>query len=150
MRIYVIILAFGLALSGCASSGAQRVRTTHQSATQTFEPWSVSTTAPVVDTGTAHTGYGSHGGPGFIDFAFQIYSRYITRVDGARCEHRPTCSRYAVDAIKKHGYVLGSLLTIDRLLRAERSSTLRDLPIDKVEDGRHYFADPVENNDFFF
>ncbi|MBA2662371.1 MAG: membrane protein insertion efficiency factor YidD [Bradymonadaceae bacterium] len=84
-----------------------------------------------------------------FDVAYRLYSRYLTQVDGPRCEHRPTCSRYAHEALQKHGFVLGSMLTIDRLMRANRSSVLRQLPIDKVEDGQIYYRDPVEHNDFF-
>jgi|GEM_PF-462481 putative membrane protein insertion efficiency factor len=85
-----------------------------------------------------------------IEFAFSIYTNHITKIDGARCEHRPTCSRYAVDAVRKHGFVVGSWLTIDRLMRGSQSSSLRTLPIYKFENGRPYFRDPVEENDFFF
>lgn len=85
-----------------------------------------------------------------IEFAFSIYTNHITKIDGARCEHRPTCSRYAVEAVRKHGFVVCSWLTIDRLSRGSRSSVLRTLPIYKFEEGRPYFRDPVEENDFFF
>lgn len=85
-----------------------------------------------------------------IEFAFSIYTNHITKIDGARCEHRPTCSRYAVEAVRKHGFVVGSWLTIDRLMRGAQSSSLRTLPIYKFENGRPYFRDPVEENDFFF
>lgn len=87
---------------------------------------------------------------GFVDFVFTGYSRVLTRIDGPRCEHRPTCSHYAYLAIKQQGYVLGSLLTIDRLLRGSRSSALRSLPLYKVEDGVRYYYDPVENNTFWY
>ena len=33
------------------------------------------------------------------------------------CKYHPTCSRYAGDAVRKHGLAKGSLLTVWRLLR---------------------------------
>ena len=87
---------------------------------------------------------------GFVDVVFGLYRNYLTKIDGARCEHRPTCSHYAYLAVKRHGYVVGSLMTIDRLLRGSRSSVLRELETDKVDEGVRFYYDPVENNDFFF
>lgn len=86
---------------------------------------------------------------GLFDFAYLFYSRYLTQVDGPRCEHRPTCSRYAHQAIRKHGAAIGAWIAVDRLLRANRSSVLRTLPIEKVEEGTIYYRDPVDANDFF-
>jgi len=117
-----------------------------------FGPWSKSEQAPVVASGT-HPGAGpTRGAPndGLIDFVFSGYARYLTKVDGPRCEHRPTCSKYAFLAVKEHGYVVGSFLTIDRLLRSGRSSALRTMPLYKIEDGTRYYYDPVRNNDFWF
>lgn len=116
-----------------------------------FGPWSASDTSPVVASNT-HTGGGADTGPndGLIDFVFKGYSRTLTKVDGPRCTHRPTCSRYAFLAFKRHGYVVGSMLTIDRLIRGQRSSALRPLDLYKIEEGTRYYFDPVSNNDFFF
>ncbi len=116
-----------------------------------FGPWSTSATSPTVQS-AAHSGSAntSDADSGLLDFVFGAYRNYLTKIDGARCEHRPTCSHYAYLAFKKHGYVIGSMMTIDRLLRSRRSSTLRELEIYKVEDGARYHYDPVENNDFYF
>lgn len=89
-------------------------------------------------------------GTSFVDGAFKVYSRFITKIDGARCEHHPTCSRYARDAIRKHGMILGAFLAVDRLVRGSRSSVLRELDIHTIENGKPSFEDPIENNDFFF
>jgi putative component of membrane protein insertase Oxa1/YidC/SpoIIIJ protein YidD len=85
-----------------------------------------------------------------MELGYRFYSNHLTKVDGPRCEHRPTCSRYARDAMRKHGSVVGSWLTVDRLLRTNSSSSLRTLPVIKYYEGRPYFADPVDENDFFF
>ncbi len=87
---------------------------------------------------------------GMMELAFSIYRDHITKVDGPRCEHRPTCSRYAIEAMRRHGFVVGSLMGVDRLLRTGRSSSLRSLPLLRVIDGQPYYSDPVEENDFFF
>ncbi len=87
---------------------------------------------------------------GMMELAFAIYRDHITKVDGPRCEHRPTCSRYAIEAMRRHGFVVGALMGVDRLLRTGRSSSLRALPLLRVIDGQPYYSDPVEENDFFF
>ena len=33
------------------------------------------------------------------------------------CRHTPTCSNYAIEAVRVHGVIKGSILTIWRLLR---------------------------------
>jgi putative membrane protein insertion efficiency factor len=35
----------------------------------------------------------------------------------AVCRYQPTCSRYAMEALRKHGAIKGSWLTMKRLLR---------------------------------
>ena len=36
---------------------------------------------------------------------------------GGHCRFQPTCSHYAIDALKTHGALKGSALTIRRILR---------------------------------
>ena len=38
-------------------------------------------------------------------------------VSGRRCKYHPSCSQYAIDALRKHGFVKGSVLAGWRLLR---------------------------------
>lgn len=139
-----------LFLGACATpTGVEFKR---RSADRDFGPWSEADAAPVVAS-TSHSGSAAISrapNDGLVDFVFAGYSKYLTKVDGARCEHRPTCSHYAYQAIKRHGYVVGSFMTIDRLLRGNRSSVLRELDLYKIEEGQRYFYDPLENNDFFF
>ncbi len=33
------------------------------------------------------------------------------------CKYHPSCSQYALDALRKHGFVKGSVLSVWRLLR---------------------------------
>ena len=146
LRTTVVLAALWAA--GCATA-AQAGGRYHSGSVPNSEPWSTSDLAPAIVADDADSADFVDQSGGLGDFAFSLYSNYLTKIDGARCEHRPTCSKYTVLAVRRHGYVVGSMLTIDRLLRGSRSSTLRYLPIYKVEAGRTYFYDPVTNNDFF-
>ncbi|MDR0371633.1 MAG: membrane protein insertion efficiency factor YidD [Prevotellaceae bacterium] len=46
-----------------------------------------------------------------------IYRQSISPLFPASCRYTPTCSQYAIDAIKKHGIVKGCWLAIKRILR---------------------------------
>ena len=47
----------------------------------------------------------------------RFYQRFITPYTPATCRHYPTCSAYAVTALRTHGAFVGTGLTIWRLLR---------------------------------
>ena len=47
----------------------------------------------------------------------RVYQRAISPALPRRCKYHPTCSQYALDALRKHGLVRGSLLAGWRLLR---------------------------------
>lgn len=47
----------------------------------------------------------------------RLYQRWISPAFPARCKYYPTCSEYALLAIKSKGYVRGSVLAIWRLMR---------------------------------
>jgi putative membrane protein insertion efficiency factor len=46
-----------------------------------------------------------------------LYRRLVSPWKPATCRFRPTCSKYAIDALRVHGAFRGSQLTIRRLLR---------------------------------
>jgi len=46
-----------------------------------------------------------------------LYSRLISPALPRRCKYEPTCSRYAVDAIREYGILKGVVLAGWRLLR---------------------------------
>lgn len=79
--------------------------------------------------------------------SFRFYQSVLSPIDGPRCSHRPTCSLYAIQAMRKHP-LLGSFLALDRLWRGSESSALRPLPIGEDAGGLH-FIDPVEESDFW-
>ena len=45
------------------------------------------------------------------------YQRYISPALGPRCRYAPSCSTYALQAIRVHGLIKGLILTAWRLLR---------------------------------
>jgi uncharacterized protein len=76
-----------------------------------------------------------------------IFSKYISPVDGDRCNMYPTCSAYSREAVENHGFVMGYLLTVDRLIH-ETNEIDRAPKIVKWDQLR--FLDPVSNNDFWW
>lgn len=79
----------------------------------------------------------------------RFFQRYISPVDGPSCSFTPTCSRYGLEAIGKHGLLLGIPMTAERVLRDHRPSAPAPYPIEE-HGGRFYYADPVEANDFWW
>lgn len=49
-------------------------------------------------------------------WAVEFFRAVVSPVDGDRCPSEPTCSAYAVQALRSQGPLLGSLLTAGRLL----------------------------------
>ncbi|MDA8327691.1 MAG: membrane protein insertion efficiency factor YidD [Betaproteobacteria bacterium] len=52
-----------------------------------------------------------------IIFLIKIYQYTLSPFLGARCRFTPSCSHYAVEALKKHGSIYGSWLSLRRVLR---------------------------------
>lgn len=77
-------------------------------------------------------------------FLFSLgYQHVFTKLDGPRCAHLPTCSRFGSQAVARHG-ALGILMTLDRLIQPNDSSAIRHLP--EVEGyGMVRVFDPVED-----
>ncbi|RKF22252.1 membrane protein insertion efficiency factor YidD [Alginatibacterium sediminis] len=49
----------------------------------------------------------------------QIYKVTLSPLIGPRCRFTPTCSTYAIEAIKTHGLAKGCWLTSKRLLKCQ-------------------------------
>lgn len=47
----------------------------------------------------------------------KFYQTFISPMKAPSCRFTPTCSQYAVEAIKIHGSVKGSWLSVKRLLK---------------------------------
>jgi putative membrane protein insertion efficiency factor len=50
-------------------------------------------------------------------FLIRIYQVLISPIIPPCCRYQPTCSHYTIEAILKHGAILGSLLGAWRILR---------------------------------
>ncbi len=48
-------------------------------------------------------------------FLVRIYQYLISPLTPASCRYSPTCSRYTVEALKKHGLFKGGKLAIKRI-----------------------------------
>jgi hypothetical protein len=66
---------------------------------------------------------------------------------GNKCAHHPSCSRYSLLAIKKHGPVIGFVMTFDRL--QHESNEAKYSPLFKINSETKVY-DPLENNDFWW
>ena len=52
-----------------------------------------------------------------LELLIKFYRRFISPLKPPCCKYYPTCSSYALTAVKKHGAVKGSILAIWRILR---------------------------------
>ncbi|WP_025079933.1 membrane protein insertion efficiency factor YidD [Lactobacillus hamsteri] len=50
-------------------------------------------------------------------FIVRIYQELISPLFPPSCRYYPTCSSYMIDALKKHGPILGLIMGIFRILR---------------------------------
>ena len=65
----------------------------------------------------------------------RIYRTFVSPVMGPRCRHIPSCSEYALDAIKKRGIISGALLTSKRILRCRPGGTSGYDPVPDKKEG---------------
>ena len=77
-----------------------------------------------------------------------IYKNHISPVNADRCPSYPSCSSYAEQAMKKHGFFMGWIMTVDRLIHEGKEETTVSPYIHS--DGEDLILDPVENNDFWW
>jgi hypothetical protein len=77
-----------------------------------------------------------------------VYKKHISPVNGDGCPSYPSCSLYAEQAMKKHGFFVGWIMTVDRLIHEGKEET-KVSPYINV-DGENLILDPVENNDFWW
>ncbi|MDH4163173.1 MAG: membrane protein insertion efficiency factor YidD [Nitrospirota bacterium] len=118
-------------------------------------PWSVNSDAPVILTKadrerparpSAEKHETSMAATPF-SWMLKIYQNFVSPLDGDRCPMHPTCSQYSVQAIRKHGPVIGIVMTTDRLLHeADEQRLARQ----KNFGDRLRYLDPLDNNDFWW
>ncbi|HPV15573.1 MAG TPA: membrane protein insertion efficiency factor YidD [Candidatus Cloacimonadota bacterium] len=69
-----------------------------------------------------------------------FYQKTLSKINGSDCVMIPSCSRYAQDSFKKHGF-LGLFHTADRLVRCSRDTWQYHSVINK--EGREKYVDKV-------
>ena len=77
----------------------------------------------------------------------RFYQIYISPYKGTKCPYFPSCSGYGVEAIKKHGALIGSVLTAWRILRCTPFSKGGYDPVpDKIDFSKFYCNFRRKNN----
>ena len=76
-----------------------------------------------------------------------FYQRFMGPYWGQRCAYYPSCSNYALLAIRKHGAVVGTIMSFDRL-QHEANEAKYSPWILVGEEIKVY--DPLENNDYWW
>jgi hypothetical protein len=76
-----------------------------------------------------------------------FYRHFLSHQWGRSCAYYPSCSHYALLAIRKHGAMVGSMLAFDRL-QHEADEARNSPPIQTG--GQIKFFDPLENNDYWW
>lgn len=117
------------------------VTVTPVAADQLRSPWSTKKTAADRNHSIASTL-----GLAF-DFYVGLFQRYISPVDGSRCQMYPTCSQYARLCLQKHGGMKGFFMSADRLMRDNWGIPQYHSLI--LHHDRLYYYDPVAANDFW-
>ena len=67
----------------------------------------------------------------------KFYQWFISPVLGQRCRFHPTCSHYAIEALKTHGLVIGSWLSIKRILKCHPLQPGGYDPVPEKKDVKH-------------
>lgn len=81
-------------------------------------------------------------------YPVHFFRSTISGADGNRCPMYPSCSTYALEAFRKHGALIGWIMTSDRLTRCGRDE-LKTCPPVRI-DGQNHCYDSVNNNDFWW
>ena len=76
-----------------------------------------------------------------------FFRDHISAVDGDRCPSSPSCSAYSLKAFQKHGFFVGWVMTVDRLIHEGDEPKVSPMV---RQNGKYYVFDPVENNDFWW
>lgn len=76
-----------------------------------------------------------------------FYQRFLRPHWGQQCAYHPSCSNYALQAIRRHGALVGAMLTFDRL-QHEADEGRTSPPI--LVGGQIKIYDPLENNAYWW
>jgi hypothetical protein len=93
--------------------------------------------------------WGEEGSPSNpLIWVLGAYQEHISPVDGGRCPSVPTCSSYSIEAFRKHGFFMGWMMTVDRLIHEGKEEAAVSPLL--FSEGEWRLYDPVENNDFWW
>ena len=135
-RTWIVFFLFLLVVSPAAAWAGQG---------RWEEPWPKQAAAPAGKQGNPPSSLSV--GQRTVQGAIRFFQEFISPVDGDRCPCYPTCSQYGIEAVKKHGALIGLVMTFDRLMH--ESDEIRQAPLVKIY-GSYRYLDPVENNDFWW
>ena len=77
----------------------------------------------------------------------KFYRAQIGPAIGSRCDLRPSCSEYFLQASRAHG-LLGIALMADRFVREPSVVSAKEQPV-TLPDGHVRYADPLSGHDFW-
>lgn len=75
-----------------------------------------------------------------------LYQKYISPLKRPCCRFTPTCSSYAIEAYKKRGFFIGTILTVWRILRCNPFSKGGYDPVPERGFRNRNKSSQVENN----
>ena len=76
----------------------------------------------------------------------RLYQKYISPLKRPCCRFTPTCSSYAIEAYKKRGFFIGTILTVWRILRCNPFSKGGYDPVPERGFRNRNKSSQVENN----
>ena len=82
----------------------------------------------------------------FFASMLAFFQKVISPVDGDRCPSYPTCAAYSKEAYEKHGALIGTFMTVDRLFH--EASEAKFSPTVEVY-GVPRIYDPVSANEYW-
>ena len=84
---------------------------------------------------------------GFYEGMVGVYAGVLNHLEGVRrgsCPMYPSCSQYSRQAVARHGFATGWVMTMDRLMRCGRDE-LKTAPR-VFAHGSWRYSDPLEQN----
>ena len=76
-----------------------------------------------------------------------FYQNWLSVLSRSPCRMEPSCSNYAIQAIKEHGAGIGIIMTADRLIHEVDEQKARRIV---RSPGKAFCPDSVSNNDFWW